>query len=171
MGSGSQILQGTSSSMGSSLCRTTGPDRSLLQHGSPRGSQPSWGTLLLHVRSSMAAAGTAVSPRSAPEAAGEPLSVLLPRPGCLQSSFPPEFSFLSSGCCCTAVFFFVNTLSQSCYHCCWRALPWPVMGLPWTHLALTLGNMGKASSNSHSSHPTVCPATKILPCEPNTTRW
>ena len=44
-------------------------------------------------------------------------------------------------------------LSQRRYHCYWLARPWAAVGPSWNPLALTLSDIGEASSRSHPCSP------------------
>ena len=109
---GHKSCQQTCSSVGSSLHRSTGPARSLLQHSLPTGPQPPSGIHLLwhgvfhglqvYICSTVDLYEPA-SPWSSPRAIGESLlqhlehllRLLLHWSWCLQSCFSPIFSLLS----------------------------------------------------------------------------
>ena len=128
-----------------------GPARSLVQHELPTGSQPPSGILLLHHGLPWAAGEQPDLPWSFPRAAGESLlwhlehllRRLLHWPWCSQSADLSPVAKLRYAA--LGFFFFLNVLSQRCYHCCWLIQPWPLLGPSWSRLALTLLDIKEAS--------------------------
>lgn len=116
----------------SSLCKTTGTDRSLLQHRSPIGSQPSWGILLLQCDVLHGYSWIWTSPWASMAAEAQLPHCGLPHrlQGNICLSFSTDLGICrvisllyshSSPLAAVALpcFFIFNTLSQRCYHCCW----------------------------------------------------
>lgn len=127
------------------LCRSTGPDRSLHQHGPPTAfvrhlTAPLWGSPWLQLDMDFTmdlhgCRGTAASPGSAPGECREISACPFPLTWVSADFFPSHILlpclWLLLHC---RVFFLLNTLSQRWYRCCWWALPRPAVGLSGSQL-------------------------------------
>lgn len=117
---------------------STDSTRILLQHRLPLESQPPSDILLLwhrHLQGLQIDLCTPLSSRSSATSLGcttesqlwslEQLFLLLPCPGCLQSSSSHIHTPLFHPLLCSTFYTFLNMWSQRCYQCCRRAQPWP----------------------------------------------
>jgi len=155
---GHKSCQQTCSGMGSSLHGSTGPGRSLLQHGLPTGSQPHLGaSTSSSVESSRGCMWTSAPPLTSMSCKGTAYLTTVfstscrgisdPAPG-VPPPPPSLLTLVSAELCLLHILTPLSQLLLASWHC----------------LCLTRGQL---LATSYRSHPCSLPTTKTLPCKPS----